>query len=178
MQYSTALLGLCDHKYFLKFSECYNHIQVMNNTNHQKKEPQPSQPRNRRYFMAAMLLIIYALVGWLRLYNSLRFWNYLQELGLRPSPLYLALSGGLIAIAFTIAFFLCIMRMKSCGLFSRIICVLFLLWFWLDGICLRDREKFLYQLPVTILITAATLILMFFMNRPVTHDQGDIKDEQ
>jgi len=178
MQYSTALLGLCDHKYYLKFSECYNQIQAMHNPNHQKKEPHPSQPRNWRYFLAAVVLIIYTLVGWLRLYNSLRFWNYLQGLGLRPSPLYLALSGGLMGTAFSTAFILCVLRKKSCGLFSRLICALFLLWLWLDGICLSDRETFLYELPVTILLTVATLVLMFFLIRPVTHDKGDIKDEQ
>ena len=46
------------------------------------------------------LLPIYALIGWLRLYEALNYWDYLIELNIWPRPLYFAITGAVIGARF------------------------------------------------------------------------------
>jgi len=116
----------------------------------------------RRIFLLC-LLPIYALVGWLRLHESLNYWNYLIELNIWPRPLYFAVSGGLLGLGFTLAWVFLLLKFKPSARYNRILGVIFLIWFWADRIWLSLREAFYNQLFIAFLITAITLGWMFLL---------------
>ena len=148
----------------------------MLNNDQRKKAGGKTHTGKRRHLLAAFFLLAYALMGWLRLYNYIRFWGYLQELGIWPSPLYLALSGGLIGLAFSAALVVFGLRLKVRVLLVRLVGLVFLLWLWLDRILLSDRPTFIFLLPVTVIITLLTVFLMFVLIRPGSHFKGEKQD--
>ena len=60
-------------------------------------------PKWRRTFLLILLAAI-SIFGWLRASESIKAYNYLLQLGLKPHPLYFVISGGLIGLLFLIAF--------------------------------------------------------------------------
>ena len=109
------------------------------------------------------LLPIYALIGWLRLYESLNYRDYLIELNIWPRPLYFAVTGGLLGIGFTLAWVFLLLKFKASARYNRILGMIFLIWFWADRIWLSLREAFFDQLFVGFLISAVTLSWMFLL---------------
>jgi hypothetical protein len=112
------------------------------------------------------MAVIYASIGWLRLYNGLRFRAYLLSLGVWPDPLYQAISGGLVGAVFTIAGFLTLIRHSQAAIFIRLAGTVFLTWLWADRVFLSDLPSFLNLLPASLLISLTTLVWMFFLIRP------------
>jgi len=115
---------------------------------------------------ALFMVIFYASMGWLRLYNGLRFRAYLASLGVWPDPLYQAISGGLIGAAFTVTGLLTLIRHPQAGSCTCLAGLVFLTWLWADRVFLSDLPSFLNLLPVSVLISLATLVWMFFLIRP------------
>jgi hypothetical protein len=111
------------------------------------------------------LLGTYALMGWLRLHGAMTYRDYFTTLNLWPRPIYLALSGGMIGFAFTLAAFLLLYKWRTAALYSRWLAIAFLLWFWVDRIWLSLREAFFNQLETAILITLVTLFWGFILIR-------------
>ena len=60
-------------------------------------------PKWRRTFLLILLAAI-SIFGWLRVSESIKAYNYLLQLGLKPHPIYFVISGGLIGLLFLIAF--------------------------------------------------------------------------
>ena len=133
-------------------------------TNHQQAPARKGEDRWRRT-AALLMAIIYASTGWLRLYNGMRFRAYLTSLEVWPDPLYQAISGGLIGAVFTIAGFLTLIRHAQSAVFTRLAGLVFLAWLWADRVFLSDLPSFLNLLPVSVLISLATLVWMFFLIR-------------
>lgn len=109
------------------------------------------------------LLPLYALIGWLRLYEALNYWGYLLELNIWPRPLYFAITGALLGAGFTLAWIFLFLNWKASGLFNRILGVVFLAWFWFDRVWFSLREAFYNQLLTAFFITAITLSWMFLL---------------
>ena len=149
---------------------------TMLNNDQQKIKGGKKRSGKRRHLVAAFFLLTYALMGWLRLYNYIRFWDYMQELGIWPSPLYLALSGGLIGLAFSAALVVFGLGLKVHVQLVRLVGLVFLLWLWLDRILLSDRQTFIFLLPVTVTITLLTVFLMFVLIRPGSLSKGEKQD--
>jgi len=116
----------------------------------------------RRIFLLC-LLPVYALVGWLRLYESINHWGYLLELNIWPRPLYFAVTGGLLGLCFTLGWIFLLLKLKASAHYNRILGVIFLVWFWADRIWLSLREAFFNQLFIALFITAVTLGWMFLL---------------
>jgi len=133
---------------------------------HQKKKPIPPKKGQWKRAIALAAFSVYALMGWLRLGETLRFWHYLKKLRLIPGPLYVAISGGAIGLFFTAAFILLVLHIKNARFFTRIVSILFLMWWWFDRIWLGRREAFYAQLGISILVTALTLLFAFLCIRP------------
>lgn len=133
-------------------------------TNHQHAPARKSAGGWRRT-AALLMAIMYASMGWLRLYNGLRFRAYLLSLGVWPDPLYQAISGGLIGAAFTIAGLLTLIRHAQAVIFTRLAGLVFLAWLWADRVFLSDLPSFLNLLPASLLISLATLVWIFFIVR-------------
>lgn len=123
------------------------------------------------------LLPIYALIGWLRLHESLNYWDYLIELNIWPRPMYFAVTGGLLGLGFTFAWIFHLLRLKASARYNRILGVIFLFWFWADRIWLSLREAFFNQLFTAFLITAVTLGWMFLLIHKTDFMQKEKPDE-
>lgn len=129
-----------------------------------EESPFPT-PNIFRRVLAMLCLAPYALLGWLRLSQGLRYQSYLQSLGLWPGPRYIILSGLAIGAAFSLALLALLLRVRFAPPLARIICMLFLGWLWVDHIWLGTREAFHYQLAVNVLISLATLLVAFVLVR-------------
>lgn len=138
----------------------------------------PHVKRTWRHTVAIYLLIIYAGIGWLRLYNALRFSDYLTSLGLWPGPLYMAVSGGMIGLGFSCACLLMLVRHRHAAAAVRLVCVFFLTWFWADRIWLSDPQSFLNLLAISLAISLATLVLMAYFIQTTKKPLGGQNHEQ
>jgi len=122
--------------------------------------------RNVRRAATLFCLFWYALLGGLRFYETLKYQSYLVGLNVWPRPLYIQLSGLLIGLGFSLALFFVVFKLRCTPLYIRALGSLFLAWLWFDVIWLGTREAFNYNLPVTGLISAATLLVMFALVKP------------
>jgi hypothetical protein len=130
----------------------------------------------RRIFLLC-LLPVYALVGWLRLYESINYWGYLIELNIWPRPLYFAVTGGLLGLGFTLGWFFLLLKFQASARYNRTLGVIFLVWFWADRIWLSLREAFFNQLFIAFFITTLTLCWMFLLIRKTDFKQKVKIDE-
>jgi len=119
----------------------------------------------RRYWISALFLTLYALVGWLRLQQTLLYWYYFLELGLWPHPLYFAVSGGAIGIGYSLALIFHLARFKYTARYIRFVGILLIIWLWIDRIWIGMRDAFIFLLPITILITGCTIGLDLLLVR-------------
>jgi hypothetical protein len=118
-----------------------------------------------RRIILLCLLPVYAVIGWLRLFEALRYWDYLFELNIWPRPLYFAITGAALGAGFTLAWIFLLLKLRFNGFFNRILGGVFLLWFWTDRIWFSIREAFFNQLFIGLFITAITLIWIFLLIR-------------
>ncbi len=130
-----------------------------------------------RRIILLFLLPIYALIGWLRLHESLDYWNYLIELNIWPRPLYFAITGGLLGLGFTLAWIFLLLKFKTSARYNRILGFIFIFWFWADRIWLSLREAFFNQLFSAFFITAVTLGWMFLLINKTDFRQKVRSDE-
>ncbi len=130
-----------------------------------------------RRIILLCLLPVYALIGWLRLYETINYWRYLIELNIWPRPLYFAITGGLLGLGFTLAWLFLLLKFKASARYNRILGVVFLIWFWVDRIWLSLREAFFSQLFTAFFITAVTLGWMFLLIHKIDFNQKVRSDE-
>ena len=78
--------------------------------------------------------MLYALIGWLRLQQTLVYWYYLLELNLWPHPIYLAISGGAIGFGYSLALFFHFLKFQYKALYIRFIGILLIFLLWIDRI--------------------------------------------
>ena len=123
----------------------------------------------RRYWISAFLLMLYALVGWLRLQQTLLYWYYFLELSLWPHPLYLAVSGGAIGIGYSLALIFHLARFEYTARFIRFLGILLIIWIWIDRIWIGMRDAFISLLPITIIITGCTIGLDLLLVRKIKY---------
>ena len=124
-----------------------------------------------------IILPIYALVGWLRLAEALKYWDYLLELNIWPRPLYFAFTGAMLGTCFTIAWILLILNLNIGPVFGRVLGWVFLVWFWVDRIWFSLKEAFYNQLFIALLITVITLIWIFLLSQIAVMMQMEIINE-
>jgi len=107
----------------------------------------------------AILLAAGAMIGWLRFQQSLRYWYYFIEIGLDPHPVYLAVSGALIGIAFSLALILLLMRRRITRKFILGMSMVTAAWLWIDRLFVIQPASRAAYLPSVILLTALLIIL-------------------
>ena len=128
------------------------------------KQASKKSTKKHRIFLIG-IFTLYALIGWLRLHESLTYWHYLLELNFWPRPLYLTITGGLIGLFFSLADFMYLFKIRFAPQYSRYLSILFLVWFWVDRIWFSTREAFFNQLEVSVIITLVTLFWSFILIR-------------
>jgi hypothetical protein len=127
--------------------------------------------------IALILIPVYALLGWLRLAEALKYWDYLLELNIWPRPLYFAITGMLLGVCFTIAWILLLLNLKIGIVIGKTIGWIFLAWFWVDRIWLSLKEAFYDQLFIALLITAITLIWIYLLSQFSLFHEMETSDE-
>ena len=77
---------------------------------------------------------VLALLGGLRVWQSLALQDYLVEVGVQPGPLYLTLSGAAQTLVAGLALAAFLSRWRRGGLAVRLLAALWVLGFWIDRI--------------------------------------------
>jgi len=125
----------------------------------------------RRYWITAFFLTLYALVGWLRLQQTLLYWYYFLGLGLWPHPFYLAVSGGMIGIGYSLALIFHLARFKYTARYIHFVGFLLIVWIWVDRIWIGMRDAFISLLPITIIITGCTIGLDLLLVKKIEYEK-------
>ncbi len=128
-------------------------------------ETRKKPPRLWRLRIALLLAAVFALMGWLRLQQALWYWAFLTDLDIWPRPPYFVVTGGVIGLGFSTALVMLLARKPVILRYIRVLGIIFLAWFWFDRILYSTWRAFFIQLPVSLLITAAILLLAFLLIR-------------
>jgi hypothetical protein len=146
--------------------------------NHPDQKPDSVAPSKGRRLLAIFCLFWYALLGWLRFYQAQVHQAYFSELRIWPGPLYIALSGLLIGLFFSLAVILLIIKVRFAPPYTRMTGMLFLGWLWFDHIWLGKREAFNHQLVINILISLVTGWIVFILIRNQDYGKEETHDKQ
>ena len=130
-----------------------------------------------RQIIAALIMIAISLLGWLRLIESIRLWDFLIELGLNPHPLYLAITGGLMGIFFTIAAINLLICHKRVVFFTRLCSILLAAWLIFDHLLLSHVLQTASDWIWQILLSSLFITLVFVLTSPIKQiDTGTVDD--
>ncbi|HEY59580.1 MAG TPA: hypothetical protein G4N92_02670 [Anaerolineae bacterium] len=129
----------------------------------EKKSQKPLSERIRKgaHGLLSIFLLIFTGFGLLRLYGSLTLWEYLQEIGLRSSPLYLAITGGLWVITGVIGIFFHLSKRKWSIAYMRILSLVFSIWFWLDLWIFQPQDRRVHNWEFQLIFNILVLVLVF-----------------
>ena len=122
-----------------------------------------------KFWASAFCLMLYALVGWLRLQQTILYWYYFLELGLWPHPLYLAVSGGVIWIGYSLALIFHLSHFKYTARYIHFLGILLIIWIWIDRIWIGMRDSFISLLPITLILTGCTIGLDLLLVRKIEY---------
>lgn len=111
--------------------------------------------------LLSIILLIFAGFCFLRLYGSLTLWEYLQEIGLRSPPLYLAITGGLWFVTGVIGVFFHLSKHKWSIAYMRILSLVFSVWFWLDLWIFQPQDRQIHNWKFQLLLNILILVLIF-----------------
>jgi hypothetical protein len=139
------------------------------------KKNKVEKRQRRKFWISAISIALYALIGWLRFQQTLLYWYYLIELDLWPHPIYLAISGGLIGTGYSLAFIFHVIRYKFTHQYIRVLGLILIVWIWIDRIWIGMRDSFVPLLPITILITICTIGLDVFFIRKIKYGKKKIE---
>lgn len=125
------------------------------------------KPRRVRriYWWSALILAIPAISGWMRFQQALRHWYYLIDLNIWPHPIYIAVSGGLIGIGYSLALIFHFAKMRFTSTYVRFLGITLLIWLWIDRIFIGIRESFSLLFAGTIFITICVIGFDIFLFR-------------
>ena len=123
-------------------------------TAHRRKRPW------RLKFLALLVLLIAAL-NLLRAIEAVQNWQFLENLPLRVSPLYLLLSGAIWAlVGFTLAIGIWF-GWRPAWLGTQIASLVYAAYYWLDRSCLAEASVLTVRGPFMVLLTVLLLLIVF-----------------
>jgi hypothetical protein len=103
------------------------------------EEPGREQP----FFIWVLMviLVLFSLGSGLRLLGALRSWETLAAFGVQPGPLYIALSGGVFALAFLASALALGLRLRAAAWMVRVTVVAYGLWYWVDRLAVDQTRQ-------------------------------------
>jgi len=119
--------------------------------------PSSTRLRWRRVLLAAAFLYL-AILGFSRLQQSLLDWDILQSLGMRPGPLYAAISGGVWGVLGLAAAVLAFIRTAWAGPVVFAITLVFATAYWIDFLFLTRAAEMMVNWPFALGLTIVGLL--------------------
>ncbi len=107
-----------------------------------------------------------ALSGWVRMAEAIGSWGWLQFAGLRPGPLYLAITGGLWGVTGLVALVWMVLRRPGYHLVGSGAALLFALTYWADRLFVATPTGAGGNTIFAVLITLLGLAYVALMLRP------------
>ena len=94
-----------------------------------------------------------AVMGWLRVYQSIYQWETLLRFGVHPGPWYSLISGALIGLIATIAALVAWLQLTWTRMVVQISVVILVVGWWLDYLIFSQNNIAFYNLPFRIVAT-------------------------
>jgi type III secretory pathway component EscS len=120
--------------------------------------------KKKRPFLLKLIILslaIIAVMGWLRVYQSIYQWETLLRFGVRPGPWYSLISGAVIGVVSTIAALSTWLRFAWSQKYVQISIVILAAGWWLDYLIFSRSSIAFYNLPFRILATSIYLGFVF-----------------
>jgi type III secretory pathway component EscS len=120
--------------------------------------------KKKRPFLLKLIILslaIIAVMGWLRVYQSIYQWETLLRFGVQPGPWYSLISGAVIGVVSTIAALSTWLRFAWSEKFVQISIVILAAGWWLDYLIFSRSSIAFYNLPFRILATSIYLGFVF-----------------
>ena len=118
--------------------------------------------RKKRPFLFKLIIIsllVIAIMGWLRVYQSIYQWEYLLRYGVTPGPWYSLITGVLIGIIATTGVVMGWSRLRWNELTIQAALVVLSLGWWLDYLIISQSSIAFYNVPFR--LVANFLYLLF-----------------
>ena len=131
------------------------------------------------YKIIIFSLLIIAVMGWLRVYQSLYQWDWLIKYDVFPGPWYSLITGGIIGVIAMLGVVVGWLRLNWSAQYIQIIVVLLSLGWWLDYLLFSQSSIAFYNLPFRIVANFLYLIFVvgYFYLVKVKEPKG-MKDEK
>lgn len=120
--------------------------------------------KKKRPFLYKLIIIflgIIALMGWLRVYQSIFQWELLLKYDVSPGPWYSLLTGIVIGVVATIGVITGWIRLHWSALYIQACVGLLSIGWWIDYLAFSKSSIALYNLPFRIVMNLLFLIFVF-----------------
>jgi len=120
--------------------------------------------KKKRPFLLKLIILSLALIavmGWLRVYQSIYQWETLLRFGVRPGPWYSLISGAVIGVVGTIAVVSTWLRLAWSQKFVQFSIVILAASWWLDYLIFSRSSIAFYNLPFRIVATSIFIGFVF-----------------
>lgn len=120
--------------------------------------------KQKRPFLLKLIILslaIIAVLGWLRVYQSIYQWEFLIAYAVKPGPWYSLLSGASIGILGTIAVVSTWLRLNWSPAYVQVSLMFLMVGWWLDYLIFSQSSVAFYNLPFRIIATIIYLGFVF-----------------
>lgn len=119
--------------------------------------------QKKRPFLYKLIIIsmaVIAIMGWLRVYQSLYQWEWLLKYEVFPGPWYSLITGILIGLLATIGVVAGWIRLRWSALYIQVSLVVLSLGWWLDYLLFSKSSIAFFNLPFRIVMNLLYLIFV------------------
>lgn len=119
--------------------------------------------QKKRPFLYKLIIIsmaVIAIMGWLRVYQSLYQWKWLLKYEVFPGPWYSLITGILIGLLATIGVVAGWIRLRWSALYIQVSLVVLSLGWWLDYLLFSKSSIAFFNLPFRIVMNLLYLIFV------------------
>lgn len=120
--------------------------------------------KKKRPFLLKLIifsLALIAIMGWLRVYQSIYQWEFLVEYAIKPGPWYSLITGALVGILASIAVVSAWFQWDWSSKFVQISLLVITIGWWLDYLIFSRSSIAFYNLPFRIVATVIYLGFVF-----------------
>ncbi len=120
--------------------------------------------KKKRPFLLKLIvvsLVIIAVTGWLRVYQSIYQWQTLLEFNIQPGAWYSLITGGLIGLIATIGVIVSWLRLVWSRIYVKISLIVLVAGWWLDYLIFTQNQTSFYNLPFRIFVSVIYLVFVF-----------------